>query len=165
VKSNNIVNLDELEGTRELRHGERFDAKLAPVGSRIGARKLGYNVTTVAPGKRAFPFHNHHVNEELFFVLEGEGKLRLGDDEHPVRKGDFVCCPAGGAPHQFINTGTSPLRYLAVSTMIDCDVWHYPDSKKFGVIAGRDPSLPPSQATFPSRFVGDDVGLDYWHGE
>ncbi|HLX29769.1 MAG TPA: cupin domain-containing protein [Casimicrobiaceae bacterium] len=161
----NIVNLDELEATRELHHGDRFDATLAPIGSRIGARKLGYNVTAVAPGKRAFPFHNHHVNEELFFVLEGEGMLRLGDEEHPVRKGDFVCCPAGGAAHQFINTGASPLRYLAVSTMIDCDVWHYPDSKKFGVIAGRDPSLPPSQATFTSRFVGDDVGLDYWHGE
>jgi len=66
-----VVNLDEIEATRELRHGDRFDATVAPVGSRIGARQLGYNVTTVAPGKRAFPFHNHHVNEELFFVLEG----------------------------------------------------------------------------------------------
>jgi len=160
-----IVNLDQLDATRELRHGDRFEATLAPVGSRIGARKLGYNVTTVAPGKRAFPFHNHHVNEELFFVLEGEGTLRLGAEERPVRKGDFVCCTAGGPAHQFINSGTAPLRYLAVSTMIDCDVWHYPDAKKFGVIAGRDPSGMPGQATFPSRFVPDDVGVDYWHGE
>jgi uncharacterized cupin superfamily protein len=160
-----IVNLDELDATRELRHGERFEATLAPVGSRIGARKLGYNVTTVAPGKRPFPFHKHHVNEELFFVLEGEATLRLGDEEHRVRKGDFVCCPAAGPAHQFINTGNAPLRYLAVSTMIDCDVWHYPDAGKFGVVAGRDPAGSPGQATFPARFIPDDVGVDYWHGE
>ena len=97
--------------------------------------------------------------------LEGEGTLRLGDDEHPVRKGDFVCCPAGGPAHQFVNTGTSPLRYLAVSTMVDCDVWHYPDSNKFGVVEGRDSSGTPAQATFPSRFIPDDVGVGYWHGE
>jgi uncharacterized cupin superfamily protein len=160
-----IINVDELDTTRELRHGERFDATLAPVGQRIGARKLGYNVTSVAPGKRAFPFHNHHVNEEMFFILEGEGRLRLGAAEHPVRKGDFICCPAGGEAHQLVNTGPSPLRYLAVSTMIDCDVWQYPDAKKFGVIAGRDPSGTPGQATFPSRFIPDGVGVDYWQGE
>ena len=160
-----IVNLDELTAVRELKHAERFDATLTPVGARIGARKLGYNVTTVAPGKRPFPFHNHHVNEELFYVLEGEGTLRYGDAQHPVRAGDFVCCPAGGPAHQFINSGTVALRYIAVSTMIDCDVWQYPDSGKFGVIAGREPGVPPTQATFPSRFIADGPGVDYWQGE
>ena len=43
-----IVNLDQLSATRDLRHGEKFDALLAPVGALLGARKLGYNVTTVA---------------------------------------------------------------------------------------------------------------------
>ena len=160
-----IVNLDQLAATRDLRHGEKFDATLAPVGAVLGARKLGYNGTTVAPGKRAFPFHNHHVNEELFFVLDGEGTLRYGAEEFPVRKGDFVCCGAGGPAHQLINTGAAPLRYLAVSTMIEADVWEYPDSRKFGVIAGRVPGVPPTQATFPSRFVADGADVDYWHGE
>jgi len=160
-----IVNLDQLEGKRDLQHGDKFGATLAPVGPLIGARKLGYNVTTVAPGKRAFPFHNHHVNEELFFVLEGEGQLRYGDAQHPVRKGDFVCCPAGGPAHQFINTGAAPLRYVAVSTMIEADVWQYPDSGKFGVIAGRTPGVFPSQATFPSQFVKNGTSVDYWDGE
>lgn len=160
-----IVNLDQLAATRELRHGDKFDAMLAPVGALLGARKLGYNVTTVAPGKRAFPFHNHHVNEELFFVLDGEGTLRYGSDEFPVRKGDFVCCAAGGPAHQLVNSGTAPLTYLAVSTMVEADVWQYPDSGKFGVIAGRVPGVPPTQATFPSRFVADGADVDYWHGE
>lgn len=160
-----IVNLDQLATGRELRHGDKFDAKIAPVGPRIGARKLGYNVTSVAPGKRAFPFHNHHANEEMFFVLEGEGMLRFGPHEYPVRKGDFVCCPAGGPAHQLVNTGADELRYVAVSTMLDTDVWHYPDSGKFGVIGGREPGAPLANASFPSRFVPDGAGVDYWHGE
>ena len=90
-----ILHIDELEFTRDLRHGEKFEAKLAPVAPRLGARKLGYNVTTVPPGKRAFPFHNHHANEEMFFVLEGEGTVSLDGVDHAVRKGSLVHIPPG----------------------------------------------------------------------
>jgi hypothetical protein len=31
---------------------ERFEAKTGVVGKRVGARKLGYNITAVPPGKR-----------------------------------------------------------------------------------------------------------------
>ena len=48
---------------------ERFDARMGMVAPRIGARLLGYNITAVPPGKRAFPAHNHRVNEEMFFIL------------------------------------------------------------------------------------------------
>jgi uncharacterized cupin superfamily protein len=162
-----ILHIDDLEFTRDTRHGDKFEAKLAPVAQRLGARKLGYNVTTVAPGKRAFPFHNHHANEEMFFVLEGEGALRYGANTYPVRKGHFVCCPCGGTDtaHQLINTGTTELRYLAVSTTIDTDIFEYPDSRKFGAVGGRQPGRPPAEATFSGKFVPADADVDYWHGE
>ena len=162
-----LIHIDEIEFTRNTQHGERFEAKLAPVSQRIGARRLGYNVTVVPPGKRAFPFHNHHANEEMFFVLDGEGILRFGGDEYPVRKGHFIACPPGGTDvaHQLVNTGTSELRYLAVSTMIDTDVFQYPDSGKFGAVGGRVPGRPPSEATFPGKMVPESADVDYWHGE
>jgi uncharacterized cupin superfamily protein len=46
-----------------------FEARLGDIGRRLGAQKLGYNLTVVPPGKRAFPFHNHHINEEMFVVV------------------------------------------------------------------------------------------------
>src|SRR5215475_6432998 len=97
-----------------------FDGRMGSVSSRIGAQKLGYNVTAVPPGRRAFPLHNHRVNEEMFFILEGTGEVRIGDAIHPIRQGDFIACPPGGPElaHQIINTGTSELKYLAVSTML-----------------------------------------------
>ncbi len=162
-----IVHIDELVFTRDLRHAERFEAKLAPVARTIGARKLGYNVTSVPPGKRAFPFHNHHANEEMFFILEGEGTLRFGAVEYPVRKGHFIACPCGGpdVAHQIINTGAGELRYLAVSTTIDTDVFQYPDSGKFGAVGGYQPGRPPGEATFSGKFVPESADVDYWHGE
>jgi uncharacterized cupin superfamily protein len=162
-----IVNLDAISFERKIEHGERFGAVVAPVGARIGARKLGYNVTRVAPGKRAFPFHSHHVGEEMFFILEGQGVLRFGAAEHAVRKGDFVACPPGGreVAHQFVNMGETDLVYIAVSSRHDADVWEYPDSGKFGAIAGVDLGTWPPQATFPSRFVRDGAGVEYWEGE
>jgi len=161
-----IKNLADVEFSRNLEHGERFSARIAPISSEIGASKLAYNVTEVAPGKRAFPFHNHHTNEEMFFILEGSGVLRLGENEHPVRVHDFIACPPGGteSAHQLINTGDVPLRYLALSTTLDTDVFQYPDSGKFGVVAGRKPGTPPLDAPFAGFYI-EDTKQGYWQGE
>jgi len=136
---------------------ERFEARFGTVGAALGAQKLGYNVTAVPPGKRAFPFHCHRVNEEMFFVLEGVGEIRIGDARHPIEKGDFIACVAGGpeTAHQIINTGESELRYLAVSTTMSPEIAEYPDSKKFGV-----------GASYGFRFLSRaDQSLGYWDGE
>ena len=129
--------------------------------------RMGYNLTIVAPGKRAFPFHCHHANEEMFYVIEGTGTLRYGKETFPVKAGDVIACPAGGPEyaHQLVNTGATDLKYLAVSTMIDTDIWQYPDSGKWGAVGGRVPAGRPGDAAFPSRYVADGESLDYWHGE
>ena len=165
--STRILNLDQLEFSRELKHGESFEARLAPIAPRVGAKKLGYNVTAIPAGKRAFPFHNHHANEEMFFVLSGTGTLRYGAEEHPVRAGDVICCPPGGkdTAHQIINTGSEEMRYLAVSTMIDTDVFQYPDSGKFGAVGGREPGAWPPVASFAAQFHDEAAAVDYWKGE
>ena len=45
---------------------ERFDLRMGEVAPRIGAQKLGYNLTAIPPGKRAFPFHNHRVGHTFY---------------------------------------------------------------------------------------------------
>src|SRR5262249_44272704 len=74
----------------------RFAAKTGAISARIGARKLGYNITAVPPGKRAWPFHNHPAKEEMFFVLQGNGEIRIGEARYPIRTGDIIACPEGG---------------------------------------------------------------------
>jgi uncharacterized cupin superfamily protein len=138
----------------------RFDASRATLGPALGLKKIGCNVTQVAPGRSAYPFHSHRANDELFLVLAGSGELRLGDARHAVTTGDLIGCPAGGpaTAHQLINTGNAPLRYLAVSTTIDPEVCEYPDSGKVGTYAGRDDD----GLMHLSRYADQ---VDYWKDE
>jgi uncharacterized cupin superfamily protein len=169
----NILNLDDIElsmrpsmFTAKGEAAQRFDARTGPISMRLGAQKLGYNLTVVPPGKRAFPLHNHHVNEEMFFILDGTGELRCGTQTHPLRKGDFIACPPGGpaTAHQIVNTGEVELRYLAVSTRLYPELVEYPDSGKFATFAERGVSAAGVPQMF--RYVGrEQASLDYWDGE
>ena len=129
------------------------------------ARQLGYNITAV-PRAGAHSLHNHRVNEEMFFVLQGSGEVRIGGQTHPLRAGDILACPAGGTDtaHQIINTGTEELRYLAVSTKISPEICDYPDSGKFGIYDERIDTVDGKERLF--LHLGRDAGsIDYWDGE
>jgi len=160
-----IVNIDKVE-LRAQSHGEGFECQLAPVGAALESQKLGFNVTIIPPGKRAFPYHAHRANEEMFFILEGEGSLRVDGGTHPIRRGDFISLPPGrDSAHQIINDSKGPLRYLAVSTTEQPEVVEYPDSGKLAVIVGwRGPTRPaPPDAIRHIARLQDAV--DYWDGE
>lgn len=137
-----IMNLDQVEFD-DVEENGYFTSRRGTIGARIGARKLGYNLTELPPGKAQCPFHNHHGEEEMFLILEGEGVLRFGDARYPIRKHDVIACPTGGpeVAHQIINTGTTTMRYLALSDLVDIETCEYPDSGKIQVDAsGRDGS-------------------------
>ncbi len=162
-----IVNVDELSW-QSHEHGQTFAARGASISTRIGAQKLGYRITVVPPGMKAWPLHNHHANEEMFFILEGSGTLRQGNRLHAIRAGDFICSPAGdrSTAHQIINDSDAELHYLCVSTMVRPEITEYPDSEKFSAAAGPTAALPGAKA--PPAFVhlGKTASeVDYWQGE
>ena len=133
-----VVNIDELELER-FEKGANYESRSARIGPRLGAKDLGYSYDVVPPGKRSCPFHSHHGEEEMFLILEGEGELRFGDQRYPIRRHDVIACPTGGpeVAHQIINTGTTTMRYLALSTLSEVDVCEYPDSQKLLVVTGQ----------------------------
>jgi uncharacterized cupin superfamily protein len=167
-----VINLDEVAieerpAMSQPKGGavERFDSRVGPIGGRIGARLLGYNITAVPPGKRAFPLHNHHANEEMFFILQGSGELRVGEERWSIRQGDFIASPPGGpeVAHQIINTGTEELRYLAVSTMITPETVEYPDSGKVALLSRQ---TAPDGSMRVVRHIGrPETSIDYWDAE
>jgi uncharacterized cupin superfamily protein len=137
-----FVNLADVE-FNDVEDNGFFTSRRALFSAGIGARKLGYNLTVVPPGKAQCPFHSHRGEEEMFLILEGEGELRYGDQRYAIRKHDVIACPTGGAEvaHQLINTGGVDLRYLALSNLVEIEACEYPDSSKIAVRA-HEPGTP-----------------------
>ena len=159
-----IINLENVSPMARS-HGDHYEAQIAPVGAALVSKMLGFNVTVIPPGKKAFPYHAHRGNEEMFFILEGEGTVRLDGATHKVRKGDFISLPPGrDSAHQILNDSKAPLRYLAVSTMLVPEAVEYPDSGKIGVIAGTAGARAPGPDSLRHFTFAKDA-VDYWEGE
>jgi uncharacterized cupin superfamily protein len=141
---------------------KKFAVKWGRVGPLLGLEGLGCAVHLVPPGKSAFPFHRHHVMDELFFIISGSGEYRFGEETFPLRAGDLVGAPAGGRAHQIINTGADELRYLGISSMSSVEVVEYPDSKKVGLAAGVK-NLDIKTASYVG--LGRLTPADYFDGE
>ena len=144
-----IVNVDDVEGFM-WGHGscESFRRNL---GDAIGSRATGIKHIFASPSKLAAPLHCHSLEEELFVVLDGEGVLMLGDEEHPVRAGHVIARPPGtGVAHTF-RAGSKGLEFLAYGTRHPADMCYYPRSNK---ISFRGLGV-----------IGRLERLNYWDGE
>ena len=137
VIDSRVVNIGELK-LEHFAKGDKFESSSVRIGPLLGAKDLGYSYDVVPPGKRACPFHSHRGEEEMFFIVKGNGLLRYGDATRKIRAGDVICCPIGGpeTAHQIVNDSGEDLAYLSVSTMLPAEVCEYPDSKKIGAFGG-----------------------------
>ena len=162
---NPILNIADAP-LRDAGDGKGFAAKVGRIGPLIGAQKLGCMLHVVAAGQKAFPRHAHHVKEEMFFIVAGEGTYRLGEEKYPVKAGDLISAPPGDAStaHQIVNTSGEELRYLAFSTRLDPEVVEYPDSGKFAVTS----MVPPDKGLLAAKlmYIGRrESSLGYFDGE
>ena len=156
-----IINIENVP-LAEHGDGGAFVAKIGRAAPLVGSIGLACTLTVIPPGKRAYPFHRHHVNHELFYILSGSGEYRLDEKRLPLRAGDLVGAPAGKEAHQIANTSSSELRFLAFSTMSEVDVVDYPNTGKIGVAAGIK-NADFKNATF--KALGRMTPADYFEGE
>jgi quercetin dioxygenase-like cupin family protein len=70
---------------------------------------LTAGVATLAPG--GFLALHRHDPPEIYYVLEGTGRMTLDGTEHVVEAGDGIFIP-GSAEHGIRNDGTQPLRFF-----------------------------------------------------
>jgi mannose-6-phosphate isomerase-like protein (cupin superfamily) len=79
-------------------------------GKTHGSVKQSLAEAEVPVGVRTLP-HCHNTSEELYHVIQGEGRMSLGSETFSVGPGDTVCIPPGTV-HSIENIGTLPLRVL-----------------------------------------------------
>ena len=96
-------------------------------------------LTRIPPGAANYPFHSHSAEWECYLILSGTGTMRCGDERSALSPGDCVMCAPGEA-HQIVNDSEGDLLYYVIANNAPSDVWHYPDSDKWGFTLpnGRD---------------------------
>jgi mannose-6-phosphate isomerase-like protein (cupin superfamily) len=77
-----------------------------------GTKNTAAGLYWLAPGCTHEPDVHPH-SEEIYYVVQGRGVLRLDDEPHDVEPGMAVHIPAGVA-HQTTNTGEDELCYFYV---------------------------------------------------
>ena len=83
--------------------------EVAGIPSGNAARQSLAEATVPAGGETVE--HYHPVAEEIYHLLAGVGRLRLGADEADVCAGDTIVIPSG-VRHKLWNTGQEPLVLL-----------------------------------------------------
>jgi uncharacterized cupin superfamily protein len=149
----NIVRTSGLEWSTSIDRGPFRQRRKA-----LGGERLSCGLWELAPGKKSFPFHSHHVTEEAMFVISGRGKVRTPDGLTEIGPGDFVQFPPGGPAHQLVNDGAEPLVYIGMSAGVGVDVVEYPDSGKVASSVGSSAGR--------KRFIfRSNSQVDYFEGE
>lgn len=118
---------------------EYFKHPIVPKG---GARQCAVSVYEIPPGKSAYPYHSHTMNEECFYILKGKGVVRTPNGGTEVEPGDFLFFPADeSGAHKITNPSeTETLVYIDFDTENELDAAFYHDSGKVG-IWGRNTSM------------------------
>jgi len=55
--------------------------------------------------------HYHPQTEEIYYILEGKGRMQIAEEQRNVGPGDAIAIPPGQM-HQITNTGDVQLKFL-----------------------------------------------------
>lgn len=81
-------------------------------GAKAMFRQLGLGLTVLEPGEPLSMYH-WESDQEDFLVLHGEALAIVEGEERPLRKWDFLHCPAG-TKHSIVGAGNGPCIVFAV---------------------------------------------------
>ena len=73
-------------------------------------RKQSLAEARLPPGGSTAP-HHHPETEEIYYILEGQGRMQIGDEVRDVSVGDAIAIPPGEI-HTITNTGQVVLKFL-----------------------------------------------------
>lgn len=80
----------------------------------VGTSRLWVGVTIIGQGSSSNP-HLHDDAEEVFYVISGTGRVKVGEEEEEIVPGSCIFIPPKTL-HQLLNTGHEELKVLAVTS-------------------------------------------------
>lgn len=134
-----IADLREMEG--RAYPARRITRNLAGGQSPIQVEAFSMGYVTLEPNGGQVPWHSHD-QEEVYFIVKGEGQFCLGEELQNIREMQAVHVPSS-VFHQLTNIGDQPLVMIyCYGPAGDVDHWKQELAGTLPV-AGKDaPPLP-----------------------
>ncbi|MGZ4167345.1 MAG: cupin domain-containing protein [Solirubrobacteraceae bacterium] len=167
----NVVHASEVEPFVSSGSGLTVRSTL---GSATGFEALALAVLECAPGERATVSVPGDV-EETLYVIAGEGELEIGGEAHALAPDVGAYLPPGST-FSLLNTGTEPLRLVAVRVpdpspgpptpanvrrLADQVIEQATTEREFRIVA--DPSTGLRSATHFVGYIPSDRAPDHFH--
>ena len=89
-------------------------SKLIVTSENASTQYFDFRLSTYQP-KGYVEEHTHEVEEQIYYILEGEGIMELDGDKKIVRPGLTIFIPPQ-VRHALYNTGTKDLTFLVVTS-------------------------------------------------
>jgi uncharacterized cupin superfamily protein len=153
-----LLRQDELCWREPFQGGRRYRQDAAECAGLIGLTGHNFDLCSIPPGKENFPLHRHDGNEELYYVVEGQGEVRTEQGTFAIATGDVLGFPPRyQVAHAIRNTGDTDLRFLSFSDPAErLGMNDYPESGQR------------SESTAYGKrrrfFLPERVNVGYWEG-
>ena len=106
-----IVNLKELEDSAA---GQAAGIEARFARKHLGSEHIGVTYLRYEPSVRSPMAHSHREQEEVYVVMRGAGKVRLGDEVRDVRQWDVV--RVSPATIRAFEAGPEGMEFLAIGS-------------------------------------------------
>ena len=109
ITTKHITDIEPYSGPQEL-EGIRF----RPAAAALGVSAWGMNILEIDAGSELYPEHDHMGDgqEEVYVILEGQARLRIGDEERVLNKGDLT--RVGPETKRKLLAGPNGVTFLAI---------------------------------------------------
>lgn len=110
---------------------------------------MGYSVLEPKGGQ--VPWHNQE-QEEVYFIVQGEGEICVGTERSPIKAGQAVYMTPG-IFHQLTNTGSEPMHMIYVYCP-GGDVAHWRQELNGTLPPAGTGNIPPLPAGAQAQWTG-----------
>jgi uncharacterized cupin superfamily protein len=151
-----IINKNLIEPQHKCEH-EPYEYNKYEITKRSKENQCYIAIYEIPPQKSNYPYHYHLKNEEVFYIISGNGILETLNGNKTISPGDIIVCPPSekGAHRIINNSQTEKLVYLDFDTVNSPEVVFYPNSDKVGIIINGE----------SSTFYNRHTNVDYYEGE
>lgn len=116
MKERNAATIRSIAEVLWITPPEHYDAhsKMLVTPETDRTRNFDFRISSYQP-KGYVARHSHKVQEQIYYILQGEGLMELDGERTVVRKHEYIFIPPG-VEHAIFNTGLEDLVFFVITS-------------------------------------------------